>query len=185
MFSLYIGSTKRWIRDVSGSLFKVFPVFYKKDGEVLELRLSTELPPLDDVEIHFWWWRYLVRIPVSARLRTAILNFMLFKHLVQNDSFGCYSFACEYAQVPQHDKHDLLSHWSLRPLRWWRPRIGDVVFLFSRPTKDALYFHHASVYLGFGRYLSVWGKGGQFEVATLADMKRDFGAKKIYVAIPR
>ncbi len=185
MFSLYIGSAKEWIQDASGGSFQVFPVFYKKDGKFFELRFSTDLPPLDDVEIYFRWWRYLVRIPVSARLRTTILNFMLFKHLIQDNSFDCYSFACEYSQVPQHDRHDLLSHWSLRPLRWRHLRIGNVVFLFSRPAKDALHFHHASIYLGFGRYLSVWGKGGQFEVATLADMKRDFGARGAFLATPR
>ncbi len=185
MLSLYIGSIMGTIEDTSGLTFQVLPVYYKKDGKFKELRLSTDLPVLDDVEIYFRWWRYFIRLPVSAKLRVSILNFMLFKHVVEDSTFDCYSFACEYAKVPQHNKHWLWGAWVLEPLWWWHLKAGDVVFLFSSPEKNSLRFHHAAIYLGFGRYLSVWGGGGQLEVATLRDMKRDFGAKKAYVVTPR
>lgn len=185
MLSLYIGTQKGMIEDTSGLTFKVLPVYYKKDGEYKELRLSTDLPVLDDVEIYLEWWRYAIRLPVSAKLRTAILNFMLFKHVVEDSSYDCYSFACEYAQVLPHNKQHLWKHWLLKPLRFQWLKAGDVVFLFSSPVKKHIRFSHACIYLGFGRYLSVWGGGGQLEVATLPDMKRDFNAKKVYLVTPR
>lgn len=184
MLSLYIGSNKVWIQDTSGSTFQVFPVYYKKDKEVHELRLSNSLPLLDDVEIFFQWWRYFIRLPVSPELRTAILNFMLFKHIPQNDSYDCYSFACEYAKVGAHNKRHLFDFWKLKPLKR-RPKVGQVIIMFARPAENNIHFSHAAIYLGFGRYLSVWGGGGQLEVATLKDMKRDFKAPLVFLGTPR
>lgn len=184
MLTLYIGSRKILIKDVSNSLFfRVLPVAYEKNGKLFELRMSTHLPELDGVEIRLLWWKYFINLPVSSKLQTAILNFMLFKHLVKDDSFDCYSFACEVASVPQHDKKFLADYWELKPL--FLPKVGDIVFFSSEIRKNFFHFHHAAIYLGFGRYFSVWGAGGQFEVATRRDMKKGFCAKKAYLAIPR
>jgi len=183
MLSLYIGSAKGWITDSSGDPIRVYPVYYKKGEESLELRFSTSLPPLDNVEIFFQWWKYFIRLPVSEKLRTAILNFMIFKHLVEDRSYNCYSFACEYARVPQHAIEEMLTHWRLKPKRGWA-RAGEVVF-FCSPVEDSVFFHHAAIHLGFGRYLSVWGGGGQFEVASLKDMRTSYRAQWIFTALAR
>lgn len=183
MISLYVGSKKGFIYDTDGVPFKVLPVYYKKNGEMLELRLSTSLPPLDDAQIFFQWWKYFIPLPIPQRLKDSILDFLAENHLVCDCSFDCYSFACTYADVPLHGKEDLKDYWSLTTFRF-RPRVGDVIFLLSDQENGYTQFHHAAIYLGFGKYLSVLGGGGQFEVATLQDMKRDFHAKSIYIAIP-
>ena len=185
MLSLFIGSRKVSIRDASGLTFKVLPTYYKMNNELKELRLSTILPVLDDLEIYLQREGHLIRLLVSEDLKATILNFMLSKHIEEDSSFDCYSFASEYAKVPLHDKGYLWDHWQLEPFSGHHANAGEVVFLFSRPTKKLIHFSHACIHIGFDRYLSVWGGGGQLEVATLKDMSADFGAKEVYIASPR
>lgn len=184
MLTLLIGSKKVTVRGEVGSSFDVLPVVYENDGKLYQLRMSTELPVLDGVEILLMvWHNYFIRLSVPTLLQTAILNFMLFKHVVKDDCFDCYSFACEVGRVPEHDKKFWGDYWELKPLLL--PKVGDIVFFISQINKRYFNFYHAAVYIGFGRYLSVWGAGGQFEVATRSDMKRDYGAQKVYLATPR
>jgi len=184
MFTIYIGSEKARVHGESGGTFTFFPIVYEKDNKLHGLRRATDLPTLDGVEIYLVWWRFFIPLSIPKQLERAILNFMLFKHIIQDDSFDCYSFACEVAQVPQGEKRFLLDYWRLTPLRFW-PKVGDVIFLSSPKFGSFFKFHHAAVYIGFGKYLSVWGAGGQLEVATLADMKNDFGVKDVYLASPK
>ncbi len=184
MFTLFIGSKKIKVYGEREGSYTVLPLAYEKDGKVLELRMSTSLPTLDAVRIYVLWWKFLIPLEIPSRLEVAILNFMVFKHLVKDDAYDCYAFGCDVARVPRHDKSQATKYWLLKPL-FLKPKVGDVVFFMSPQSKQYSHFYHASVYLGFGLYLSVLGCGGQFEVATLADMKKEFGAKKVYVAIPK
>lgn len=185
MLSLCISSTKSTVKDECGRTFTGFRLYYEKDGKFKELRLSNNLPVFDKVEIYFQLWRYFLRLPISEKLRDVILRFMAHQHLVQGSLFDYYSFVCEYEKI-QKDNHKcyLLDRWSIRSFRWWCQRVGDVVFLFDAPTKRDVRFCYAAIYLGFGRYLSVWG-GGQLGVSTLRDMKRDFNATRVYKAIAK
>lgn len=56
---------------------------------------------------------------------------MLFKHHVKDDSFDCYSVACEVVHVPQHDKKFLADHWIFEPLGFF-PKAGGIVFSHLR-----------------------------------------------------
>jgi cell wall-associated NlpC family hydrolase len=56
------------------------------------------------------------------------------------------------------------------------PQPGDVVFLLSH-AKHPTEFHHAAVYIGHDLYLSVYGLGGDLNVATLEDMAKAYKAK--------
>jgi len=57
---------------------------------------------------------------------------------------------------------------------------GSIVFYGSGETQ----FHHAAIYLGAGLYISVYGAGGDLEVATHRNMLRDYRAKHASLANP-
>lgn len=46
-------------------------------------------------------------------------------------------------------------------------------------------FHHAAIYIGCGLCISVYGAGGDLEIATLQDMKRSFKTNQVVVATPK
>jgi cell wall-associated NlpC family hydrolase len=74
----------------------------------------------------------------------------------------------------------MFDHWLTKRL-WYRPKYGSVVFLI----KGEHNFRHAAIYIGRGLYISVWGAGGDLEIASLKSMKKDFEANRVEIATPR
>lgn len=59
--------------------------------------------------------------------------------------------------------------------------MGEVYFF----TSGENHFHHAAIYIGAGLFISIYGAGGDLEVSSLKDMRRDYRAKHVLVAKPR
>jgi len=121
--------------------------------------------------------RYPKMLALDGDVKRAIISFMRDYHAREDFAFDCYAFANLVRSIEPHRLRVLRAYWTLKTLSK-RPRAGDIVFLL----KGHDHFRHAAVYLGSGLYLSVWGGGGDLEVATLKGMMRDFGATKARLA---
>jgi hypothetical protein len=133
-----------------------------------------------DVEIVLMRRFYLKRLELAHNVKDAILYFLKGYHARQDITFDCYAFANLVRGVEVHRVPCMMKYWSRRPLPWFLS-VGSVVFLESGENQ----FHHAAVYLGQGLYISVWGAGGDLEIATLKSMKRDYGAERVVLAQPK
>ncbi len=185
MLTLYISSRKQAIKTVDGSLFKVFPVFIKnQDGHASILQNYPGFSCLKDLQIFVKKWKLLIRLNITSKLKTAIIDFLHKYHAQQDLTFDCYSFASEFSKVEHIEKYNLLKLWKLKKPRLM-PQVDDVIFLMSRENTAEDYFHHAAVYIGMGLYISVYGSGGDLEISTLKDMKEEFGATHVLRAVPR
>lgn len=118
---------------------------------------------------------------LPTHLERAVREVLGRYHAKGNIAFDCYAFANYVAGLPVHPVRFLEKFWSTR-LYSGRSRAGDVVFFTEESTQT---FLHAALYLGFGLYISIWGAGGDFEIATLSDMKHGYGATTVLRADPR
>ncbi len=185
MLGIFIGRRKEKIRRADGTCMEVFPTYIPMNGDLHSLHACNSFAEADDDVVfllprRFWF----VQLHPAPRLKAAIVEFLRRYHAKQDMSFDCYSFAnlvCAVAQ--QNDKTRRNEFWRLHPNRW-RQRMGDVVFLVSIKS-DGVHFHHAAIYIGKGLFISVYGAGGDLEIATLRDMKRDYGAEQAMLATPR
>lgn len=179
MLTICISPRTQHLTDATGHTALVRQAFaYGEDG----IRRLQDLEPsleFTDVQVAYVRSRYPKLLPLPEGVKAAVLAFMRKYHGREDMAFDCYAFANLVRGVRPHKVRELLLHWRLRTLPR-RPVAGTVVFL----TSGCDHFHHAAVYLGSGLYLSVWGAGGTFEVATLKDMMRDFGATKPRAAHP-
>ncbi len=188
MLSLYILSEKEPIQSRDGKKFEAQKVFYRANDELITLQTEdAPLPSLDDVEILlqiFGGWFIKLSISKNRDLKQAIQNYMIFKHHVCDNDFNCRSFVSWYAGVGEHDGSQLLNHWEFKPCNKWMLRPGEIVMFLANEGRDHFLFRHAAIYLGFNRYLSVWG-GGQLKVTTLESMMECYETRLVYVANPK
>jgi hypothetical protein len=89
------------------------------------------------------------------------------------------AFANLVKGVEVHKVPYMIAFWE-REEKPWRPQPGSVIFYDTGDTQ----FHHAAIYLGAGLYISVYGAGGDLEVATHRNMMRDYRAKHACLAEP-
>ena len=179
MLAITVSTAEQLLTDVSGMTATVRSVLVEENGVRRYLRDLEPSKSYKDVRITVSGKRGGVISP-PVELRQALCQFMETYHARQDVSFDCYKFACTVKGVPCHEKCFMLNYWSLRRL-WFKPAVGTVVFYLS----DDTLFHHAAVYIGYGLCISVWGAGGDLEVASLKSMKKDFGAERIFIAEPR
>ncbi len=179
MKTIYVSPRNVQITTVDGCQMSVKLVLVREAGGFISLQDWKPPSELDDVEI------VLVKRPCFKRLRLphdvkqAILHFLQRYHAKQDISFDCYAFANLVKGVKVHKVPFMLKYWNKRPKPWFIP-VGSVVFFESGENR----FHHTAVYIGYGLYISVWGAGGDLEVATLKSMKRDYGAERVMFAEP-
>lgn len=180
MVTIYVSPRNQQITTVDGSHMTVKVVFVREaDGFV---SLQDFKPPFDVNELRFVLSRrfFSRNLSLSSEVKTALCTFLRDYHTKQDISFDCYAFANLVKGIKAHKVPYMLNYWEIRILPW-RLRAGSIVFFLS----DMNHFHHAAVYLGSGLYVSVWGAGGDLEVATRKSMKCDYGAQHVVLAIPR
>ncbi len=189
MLSLYIFSETESTQSRDGKKFEAQKVFYRVGEEFFQLQTQdTRLPSLDDLEILLQLYgRWFIKLPISKNrnLKRVIQNYMIFKHRVCDISFNCRSFVSWYANVGEHDGSKMLDYWEFKPYSRWKVKPGDIVMFLVHESGEHFLFRHAAIYLGFNRYLSVWGGGGQLEVTTLESMVRCYETGLIFVANPK
>lgn len=183
MLTILVGLRKGRLTTADGKHMFAFPMLVWTDGKLTVMQEREGFGNIKDVEI-LVFKKYLPYLALRARLteplRRGITMFLQTYHAKTDLSFDCYAFANLVAGVPQHDKSLLLKYWNLTKLSW-RRRVGDIVFFLG---EDPLHFKHAAVYIGYGLYISVYGAGGDLEISTMRDMRRDYGAAYTHLAVP-
>ncbi len=146
------------------------------------ISLQDWKPPseLGDIEVVLARKFYSRKIQLPYNVKQAILYFLRHYHAKSNMSFDCYAFANLVKGVKNHKVRYMLKYWN-RKTKPCFMKAGSVIFLESGENR----FLHAAVYIGYGLYISVWGAGGDLEVATLKSMERDFYAERIVFAVPK
>ena len=133
-----------------------------------------------DVKVSIRWWIFRHQLNLPQELMDGIVEFLR-EYSTRGEEFDCYAFVNLVYDIRPHWTRYLLKYWNTSPLSG-EPQVGQVVFLM---TEEKNMFHHAAIYLGLGFYISVYGAGGGLEIASLEDMKRDYGAADIVLATPR
>lgn len=180
MLTIYVSPRDQQITTVDGVRMIVKEVFVRGAGGFVSLQDLEPPSDLNDLELVLVRRFFLKRIRIPADAKVAMLEFLRSYHAKQDISFDCYAFANLVKGVEAHKVPYMLKYWELRSLPWL-VRPGSIVFFLSGED----HFHHAAVYIDSGLYLSVWGAGGDLEIATLKAMKRDYGAERIALAVPK
>lgn len=179
---IYVEPRRHCIQDVSGRRFLVHPLRVYEKGAWHYLQDRLDCSDITSVELikrcSLPWARWGRRLAIPEAVHGAIVAFMRGWHAKQDASFDCYAFACLVGDVPREHAR-IWEHWV--PVERARRQPGDVVFLIRKNPKR----FHAAVHLCGDLYLSVWGAGGDLEVATLADMQRDFDTDETFDMSPR
>lgn len=179
METIYVSPCDVPITTVDGCQMSVKLVLVREAGGFVSLQDWEPPSELNDVEIMLVRRFRSKRLKLPHNVKQAILYFLQSYHAKQDISFDCYAFTNLVKGVKVHKVPFMLKYWNKRPKPWFIPT-GSVVFFESGENR----FHHAAVYLGHSLYLSVWGAGGDLEVATLKSMKRDYGAERVMLAKP-
>lgn len=178
---LEIGYRKISMLTADGQIMPVRELLTQQRGEIKSVKGFTEFDDLDTVQFVFRWGLFTQRIPIDSGVEKAIIAHLRLYHAKADLSFDCYAFANLVRGVPSHPIKYMRAYWETAVLTK-KPKGGDVVFLVNMEDTT---FYHAAIYLGVGLYLSVWGAGGDMEVATLQDMKIGFNSQKVFLATPR
>ena len=185
MVKLIIESRKERLITADGVQMIVHPVYVQEtNGDQVVLQ-DYHGECVTDVSVHLlryhlarWipWMNRVLKFEMPERLRKGIVSYFRRYHAQQSPHFDCYGFVCLVHEVDPLavDRESWLRKGS-HIFRWER-KTGDLVFLMN--LKEEL-FHHAAIYIGKGLYLSVYGVGGDLEVATLRDMRRGYKAKDV------
>ncbi len=182
MLTIKTGSLKQFIVDVNGLRFNVYQVIVcDENGKIQHLQDCTNFVALKEIEIISRRWCLTRKLNISLSIKQGIVKFLNCYHAQQKLFFDCYSFVNMVYGVKQHKKKFLKDFWNIKPYRW-RSKVGDVIFLVN---KKENYFYHAAIYIGFGLYISAYGAGGDLEISTLKDMRKDFGAERVLKATLR
>jgi hypothetical protein len=179
MITIYVRHETVPIISVDGRRMTVKCMWVADAGNQVALPKWEPSSPINQVSMVLQKRFRPVPLPIPPQVSNAIVHFLQKYHARQNVSFDCYAFSNLVAGVTPHQVTHMLRFWKRRPLPFRLP-IGSVVFFESGIDG----FHHAAVYIGHHLYLSVWGAGGDLEVATLRSMKRDFGASRIVLGEP-
>ena len=180
MLTLIIGRRKLRIISADKVRFKVQPVYVRHGKKFRYFQSCTAFTDTAHIRIVRKTRTGYARLPRSAKLERAIAWYLANYHEKVDMTFDCYAFACLYAGKPSHNRTMLLEHWKLEAFR--TPQAGEVVFLANTAHHE---FSHAAIYLGSELYLSVYGAGGDLQVATLHDMQRGFLHKTPLIATPK
>ena len=181
MLTIYVSPHDQQITTADGQVMTVKGVFIREAGGFVSLydfKPSTDLNDVRIVLVRKYLKNKILQLPTE--LTQAMIHFFCEYHAKINMEFDCYAFANLVKGVEVHKVPYMLKYWDKHPLSW-RIAIGSVVFFRSGKNR----FHHAAIYIGSDLYISVYGAGGDLEVATLKTMKRDYGAEKAVLAQPK
>jgi len=179
MPTIYVSPRETLLVTIDGLRMAVKIVKIREKDDFVNLQDWRPPPDLKDIEIVLVKKIFCRKLRLPSYLKLAMLNFFQTYHAKQNIDFDCYAFANTVKSVESHKVTYMLRHWVIKALPW-RLGVGYVVFFRT----DNI-FHHAAVYIGSNLYISVWGAGGDLEIASLKAMKRDYGAKEVVLAQPK
>lgn len=180
MLTLFVDPKKIVVQTVDGVRLSVYPIRIFRGPDPEFLNDCTNLSEVKDMRIFLRRWKRFWKLRIHPDTKKAVVKFLNHYHTKQDITFDCYAFANLVRGISAHSVAYANKYWSMQIKRRWS-RVGDVIFL--QGTADN-YFRHAAVYIGWGLYISVYGAGGDLEIATLSDMQREFEADFVVVATP-
>lgn len=179
MLTILVSQKDITVSDVTDFIARVRNTIVKEGDKYTNLQDLKPFQEYEDVEAvligRFFKWRLCLTDDVKAGIKL----FMKKYHAQQNLNIDCYAFANLVKNVEAHKTPSMFLHWRIKRL-WGRPKLGSVIFL----VKSKNQFRHAAIYVGRGLYISVWGAGGDLEIASLKSMKKDFEADRVELAVP-
>ncbi len=176
---IVIGRREMTVTTTDGFNMRVRPLFIHKNDAYIQLHDCDHFDDVTTVRMVVRKrWGHLKRMPRNVLLEEGIAVYLQTYHAKADISFDCYAFVNLVHKVKSHKVAYMYEFWDTKPLRR-KPEVGDILFLGD--FKDHL-FKHAVIYLGLGLCISVYGGGGDVEVSTLADMKRELKARDVVIA---
>lgn len=187
MLTIYVPRTKMEITvEDKNKKIKVYPMLvYKKEDELGQLQDQEckSFADVKDVQILVQKWYFpttkFLDLELPTTLKQGIIKTLKLYNGMGNKDFCCFSFVCLVGGVEQ--ENTATNTWDFHNYHWWDRKVGDTVFLLNEKPDGA----HTALYIGHGLYISVYGKGGDLEIATLRDMKKTWSTKKVLVGTPR
>ena len=176
---IVIGRRQMTIVTTDGLQMRVRPLYVRKEGVYKRLHECNQFDDLSTIKIVLKGrWGKISRIPRNALLEKALRIYLQSYHTRAPMSFDCYAFVNLVQDVTTHKVAYMHAFWDIEQLRR-KPEVGDILFLGDFKEH---FFMHAVVYIGLGLCISVYGGGGDIEVSTIADMKRELNAKDVFIA---
>lgn len=187
MLTILIGPGTECMATTDGRRMTVYSLLAEEYGECMGLHERTDFSEVTEVQMCLLRWPltgHKAWIKLTPVLQTGVLKFLREYHARGDIRFDCYSFArYVYGVDLGHRQRVWPDFWNTRPILQLRCRqVGDVVFLVRSESQT---FCHAAIYIGRGLYISVYGGGGDLEVATLRSMLHDFHANTVLSVVPR
>ncbi|KKR85912.1 MAG: hypothetical protein UU32_C0027G0003 [Candidatus Woesebacteria bacterium GW2011_GWB1_41_10] len=180
MLTINVSPRDYQIVNADGQTMTVKVTFVRGEGGLVNLQDYEPPKDLDDVELVLLRRFYGKRLKLPVDLKQAMLHFLLEYHAKQNIAFDCYAFANMVKGVETHKVSIMSKYWEILQ-KPWRIPAGSVIFFCS----GGNCFHHAAIFIGSDLYISVYGAGGDLEIATLRSMQRDYKAEMTMLARPR
>ena len=177
MLVIYVSPHKQLIVTADGSHMTVHGMYVCEAESFRSLQDCEPFPDLVEVEIVVQG-RFLSRkLSLTSDTKSTVVIFLQSHLAQQNMSFDCYAFVNLVKGIEPHKVTYMLKFWKTKP-RPLRLSAGSAIFFVSGKND----FHHAAIYLGMGRCISVYGAGGDLEISSLKDMMRDFKAEHLLIA---
>jgi len=137
------------------------PLLINLDSKTVDLRDHRKIGQINELSFSFNNGKKIRHLPLDKNIINAVINFLKNYHENEDISFDCYAFVNTVAGHTDHPKEFLQKFWSLERHRFWRRKVGSILFFLD---------NHATIYLGYGYYLSIHGAGGELVVTKLQDM---------------
>jgi len=184
VLEIVVTPNKERITFVDGKTMTVYQTVIKREGKVCRLRECKDFANVRKADIIVLRRAQPfigLQLNLTPQIKKGIVKVLNRYHRKQKLSFSCYQFVnLVYGVNRRYGTKWWKMFWKVETSHK-RRKVGDVVFLVDHAENM---FYHSAIYIGFGLYLSVYGAGGDLEVATLKDMMRGFDAKDVDHVIP-
>lgn len=186
--SIYIDHKSSPLITAEGIHMSMREMFVERQGALTPVRHIERFDNVTDVDLFMLLPGGLSRLNATALVRANIAQFLREQHARVEMDYMCFNFAHQMAFGEPRPKHNHSGdpYWKYIPIHaaWLLPR-GAIIKLHRGTENGRTPFAHAAVYLGKRLFISVYGAGGDLEVSTLDDMKRDFKAPYVVRSIPK
>jgi hypothetical protein len=170
-------------------------IFNTKDLKISRTQPWENLPPYykfsdlsktSDIEILLETEKGLEEINLPKKMLDNIAKFLREDSKPRNHKFDCSSFAHFVNDIPYEFSNFFHHKWEIKLIKDKKNlNSGDTIFISESEDLDDLKITHFAIYLGNNLYISKFGNAGKLMVTNLEEMKKGFGGRFCFQAIPR